>query len=77
MRQGRSKGHRGHQGEPPPARERHLLVGVQVRAVGEHLRGHRDPARLQLYLLRLLPVVEDAAAQPGGGRAGSPSRGAR
>lgn len=45
-----------------------------MRAVGEHVWRHGDAARLQLYLLSLFPVVEDAAAQPGDRREGSESR---
>lgn len=59
--------------EQPTRDKRHLLVGVQVREVGEHVWRHGDPARLQLYLLSLFPVVQDAAAQPGDSREGSGS----
>lgn len=42
----------------------YLLVGIQVGVVGEHVGRRGHPARLQLYLLSLLPVVEDSTAQP-------------
>lgn len=59
-------------------REHYLLVGVQVRVVGEHVGRRAHPARFQFHLLSQLPVVQHAAAQPGDGRVpASPTRLAR
>lgn len=48
-----------------------------MRVVGKHLRAGGQAPRLQLHLLRLLPVVEAAAAQPARADAGSPAGSAR
>lgn len=51
----------------------YLLVGVQMRLVGQHVGRRGHPPRFQLHQLRQLPVVQEAAAQPVKSKGGFPS----
>ena len=56
---------------------RYLLVHVQMRVVRQHMGRHGHPPRFQLDLLRLLPVVQKATAQPVDSKARFPQLPAR